>query len=144
MLELILQLFGGRGSGSGNKGGTGGGGKNAFGVQPTGDRGKYSVGDLVKSGKVFAADDDRVTEHSEPIVSHAVAAVYKAVDSPKSMKFLNSDGKSFTVVVQSTSGDKTAIKMQPGTKDGKSGVVYGYKDKSGKLHKGFASGIKVK
>ena len=138
MLEFLLQLFGGRGAGSGTKGGSGGGGKNDFGVQPTGAKGKFSVGDLVKSGKTFAADNVNLTERSEPLVSHAISAIYAAVKEPKSLKFVKSDGKTFTVVVKSTDGSLTTITMRSAKKDGNSGVEYVYKDKNGEKKSGFA------
>ena len=139
MLELILQLFGGRGAGSGNKGGSGGGGKNDFGVQPTGMDGKFTVGDLVKGGKTWSADNFNLTERSVPTVAHAISAVYAAVEKPKALKFVKSDGRTFTVVVKSEDGSLTTITMRSAKKDGKSGVEYVYKDKNGKKKSGFAS-----
>ena len=139
MLKFILQLFGGRGAGSGNKGGAGGSGTNGFGVKPTGANGKFSVGDLVKGGKTWAADNDVLVHRSEATVGHAVSAVYDAVPNAKAIKFVASDGKTFKVVVQSTDGKNTTMVMRPGKQDGKNGVEYVYKDSDGNKHKGFAT-----
>lgn len=72
MLELILQLFGGRGSGSGNKGGGHQAGVSAAGMTGTGKNGILTVSDLVKSGKTFDKEDPALYEKSGPTVQKII------------------------------------------------------------------------
>ena len=62
MFKLLLQLFGGRGAGSGNKGGHGVGGS-AAGMKGSGKNGMLTVSDLVASGKTFDKDDEALMKN---------------------------------------------------------------------------------
>ena len=74
MLEFILQLFGGRGAGSGNKGGSAPG-ASAAGMTGSGQNGSLTISDLVKSGKTFDVLDTALYDNSDKFVNRIIDAV---------------------------------------------------------------------
>lgn len=100
MLEFILQLFGGRGAGSGNKGGSGGD-KNMFGnVQPSSSNGLYTPSDLVKTGKTFKLDSDALYDKSTSAVKRIISAAYNLDRDAQAIKFIDVDRAAGTVTVK--------------------------------------------
>ena len=128
MWRMILQLFGGRGSGSGNKGGGGG-----TGVKGTGEKGKATMADLLGGGKTYRADDVNLTEGSTPAVGHTVQAIYDAVAhkygdkvNPLGFKVVKGDPASgkYTIGVKTDDGHSMTVTVKPTD----SGTQWAYRD----------------
>lgn len=111
MFKLLLQLFGGRGAGSGNKGGHGVGGS-AAGMKGSGTNGMLTVSDLVASGKTFNKDDEALYEKSGP-------TVHKIIDWLVEQKDKN-DSRVQTVTFTHVNKDTGVVGIKIGWDDGHS------------------------
>lgn len=131
MLKILLQLFGGRGAGSGNKGSGGsgsggggdgeGGGKSYFGgVSPSGPNGTYTFGDLVASGKTYKADSQTLYDKGDSRVVHLIHRLYdKRVQSghgdPTAIRFVSHDPDTGRVTVKVKWADGRVSNVTVGT-----------------------------
>ena len=90
MLDFILQLFGGRGAGSGNKGGHAPGGS-AAGMTGSGKDGMLTIMDLIRSKKVFDIIDDALWDKTGALQHEIITATTKLMKSnrarPETIQF---------------------------------------------------------